>query len=110
LGSEAMRQLITELAAQYDQIIFDGAPLLVVSDSRILATVVDGVVLVVRAGANTYGIVTRAREMLVQTGSRIIGVALNGVRATAGGYLRKSYETFYDYHQQVLPGGQPPQA
>lgn len=110
LDSEPMRQLVAELTSQFDQVIFDGAPLLVVSDSRNLATVVDGVVIVVRAGANTHGVVKRANDMLTQIRARVIGMTLNGVRATRGGYLRKSYETFYDYHHQILPGGPPPQA
>lgn len=100
LGSEQMRTLLAELCEAYDQVIFDGAPSLVVSDSPILATQVDGVILVVRAGANTYGIVQRTRDMLNRVGAHVLGVALNGVRATAGGYLRKSYETFYEYHEQ----------
>lgn len=105
LGSEDMRQLIGEMTAEFDQVIFDGAPTLVVSDSTVLATVVDGVILVVRAGSNTYGIVQRTRDILQRVGSRILGVTLNGVRATAGGYLRKSYQTFYDYHSSAqLPG------
>jgi capsular exopolysaccharide synthesis family protein len=112
LSSEAMRQFIAEAASQYDQVVFDGAPALVVSDSIVLATLVDGVVLVVRAGANTYGIVARTRDLLHRVGAHLLGVALNGVRATAGGYLRKSYETFYDYHEQALMSGRstPPRA
>lgn len=108
LSSEAMRQFISEATSQYDQVIFDGAPALVVSDSIVLATLVDGVVLVVRAGANTHGIVVRTRDLLHRVGAHLMGVALNGVRATAGGYLRKSYETFYDYHDQALTGGPTP--
>jgi capsular exopolysaccharide synthesis family protein len=107
LSSEAMRQFIAEATSQYDQVVFDGAPALVVSDSIVLATLVDGVVLVVRAGANTHGIVTRTRDLLHRVGAHLLGVALNGVRATAGGYLRKSYETFYDYHEQALMSGSP---
>jgi len=66
---------------------------------------VDGVVLVVRAGANTHGIVLRARDMLLRVGAHILGVVLNCVIATPGGYLRKNYEAFYDYHEktQQLP-------
>jgi len=104
LGSDAMRNLIAELGKAYDQVIFDGAPCLVVSDSAILSTLVNGTILVVRAGSNTHGIVQRMRDIFTRVGSHVLGVALNGVRATAGGYLRKSYETFYDYHeQQALP-------
>lgn len=100
LGSDQMRQIIAEMAEQYDQVIFDGAPCLVVADSPILSTAVDGVVLVVRAGTNTYGIVQRTRDMLARVGARVLGVVLNGVRTTAGGYLRQSYNTFYEYHEQ----------
>ena len=100
LGSEEMRTLLAEMVDQYDQVIIDGAPSLVVTDSAILSTLVDGVVLTVRAGANSYGIVQRTRDMLQRVGAHIVGVALNGVRVTAGGYLRKSYETFYEYHER----------
>ncbi len=100
-GSEEMRKLVAEMVEQYDQVLFDGAPCLVVTDSPILSTLVDGVVLTVRAGANTFGIVQRTRDILLRVNAHIVGVALNAVRVTAGGYLRKSYETFYEYHEQT---------
>jgi len=100
LGSDQMRVLIEEMQGQYDQVLFDGAPCMVLTDSPVLGTQVDGVILVVRAGANTYGIVQRARSMFDRVGAHIVGVVLNGVRVTAGGYLRKNYETYYEYHQQ----------
>jgi len=100
LGSESMRGILAEMVEQYDQVLIDGPPCLVVTDSSVLSTLVDGVVLVVRAGANTCGIVQRARDMLVKIGAHVLGVTLNGVLATSGGYLRKSYETFYEYHEQ----------
>ena len=105
LGSDHMRNLLEEMSAKYDQILFDGAPCLLVTDSPILSTLVDGVVLVVRAGVNTHGVVRRARDTLKRVGGRVLGVVLNGIRVTAGGYLRESYRTFYEYHEQEqLPG------
>jgi len=101
LGSEEMRKLLAEMVDRYDQILIDGAPCLVVTDSSVLATLVDGVIVTVRAGANTYGIVQRTRDILLRVGAHVVGVVLNGVRATAGGYLRKNYETFYEYHEQA---------
>jgi len=101
LGSEQMRTLLEEMTADYDQVIFDGAPCLVVTDSLALGNIVDGIVLVVRAGANTYGIVQRTQEVLSRGGTHIMGIVLNGVRAIAGGYLRKNYEAFYDYHEHA---------
>jgi len=101
LGSEQMRDTIAEMVEAYDQVLLDGPPCLVVADPLSLSTLVDGVVLVVRAGANTFGIVQRVRDMFLRVGAHVIGVALNGVRVVAGGYLRKSYETFYEYREQA---------
>jgi capsular exopolysaccharide synthesis family protein len=101
LGSEQMSGIIAEMVEQYDQVIFDTAPCLLVTDAPALSTRVDGVILVVRAGANTYGIVQRTREVLTRLGANVIGVVLNAARAMAGGYLRKNYEAFYDYQERA---------
>jgi capsular exopolysaccharide synthesis family protein len=100
LDSEQMRQLLTEMSGQFDQVIIDGPPSIVVSDANILAGQSDGVILVVRAGDNTYGLVQRCRDNLERIGAHILGAVLNGVRVSAGGYLRRNYTTFYDYHAQ----------
>ena len=105
LGSDQMRNLLSEMETQYDQIIFDGPPCLLVTDAPVLGTMVDGVILVVRAGANTHGVVQRSRDMLQRVGAHVLGVVLNGIRVTAGGYLRKNYQSFYEYHEENLPLG-----
>jgi capsular exopolysaccharide synthesis family protein len=99
LGSNEMKRIADEMAGEYDQVIFDGAPCLVVTDPVVMSSQVAGVLLVVRAGSNTHGIVTRVRNSLQRVGAHITGAVLNGVRATSGGYLRKNYETFYEYHE-----------
>ncbi|MCK4602737.1 MAG: hypothetical protein KAU28_09735, partial [Phycisphaerae bacterium] len=48
------------------------------------------------------------REILTRVGAHILGVVLNGVRVTAGGYLRKNYATFYEYREQVSLPAEPP--
>jgi capsular exopolysaccharide synthesis family protein len=100
LGSSEMSQLIESMLDEYDKVIIDCAPLLVVSDAAVLSTLVSGTILVVRAGVNSYGIVQRCRDVLSRLGSHIFGVALNGVRVRAGGYLRKNYETYYEYRER----------
>ncbi len=105
LGSDEMKRIADEMAGEYDQVIFDGAPCLVVTDPVVMSSQVAGVLLVVRAGSNTHGIVTRVRNTLQRVGAHISGAVLLGVRATSGGYLRKNYETFYEYHENPrLPG------
>ena len=68
--------------------------------AAVLATRVDSVVLVVRAGVYTHGIVSRCRQNLIRIGAHVLGVVLNGVRATAGGYLQKNYDAFYEYQEE----------
>lgn len=104
LGSETMKHRLEQFQDDYDQILIDCAPCLVVSDATVLAGMVDGTILIVRAGVNTYGIVQRSRDILQRVGVRIMGVVLNGVRVTAGGYLRKNYETFYQYREGLGQG------
>lgn len=101
LGSEPMRQLLAGALEDYDQVLLDGAPCLVVTDPAILSTIVDGVVLVVRAHADTFGMVQRAGQSLRRVGARILGTVVNGVRVTAGGYLREHYDRFYEYQEQI---------
>jgi capsular exopolysaccharide synthesis family protein len=100
LASEMMRRLITEMEQEYDQVIFDGAPVMLVTDPLAVSTMVDGVILVVRAGRNSHGLVQRSRDTLNRVGAHVLGVVLNAVRVTPGGYLRKNYEAYYDYHEQ----------
>ena len=100
LGSDRMREILAEMVEQYDQVLLDGPPALVVTDAAILSTVVDGVILVVRAGVNTHGIVQRTKSIFSCINAHILGAVLNGMRITAGGYLRKNYSTFYEYEEQ----------
>lgn len=103
LGSDQMSNLIADMLSDYDQVLFDAAPCLLVTDAAALATLMDGVVIVVRAGANTHGIVARTREMMNRIGAHVVGIVLNSVRTVAGGYLRKNYDAFYEYQERGTP-------
>jgi capsular exopolysaccharide synthesis family protein len=103
LGSDSMRQLMTEQARAYDHVIIDGAPILVVADNHLLAEVVDGIILVFRAGENTRGIALRAAAQMKSLRGRLLGAVLNRVRATKGGYFRESFQAYYDYAGASCP-------
>lgn len=113
LGGPYMRQVIAESLARYDRVILDGPPALLISDALVLATLVDGVVLVARAVNSSKGALRRARDQLEGVNARIVGAILNGVQARAGGYFRQQYREFYDYTTDEaapfeLPGAGPP--
>jgi Mrp family chromosome partitioning ATPase len=90
-----MGALIRSAREQYEFVILDSAPMLALADSRILATQVSGVLLVVKNA-------TIPREQVKQTlcdirsvGGNVIGVALNNVDLQTIGY--------YGYTADGLP-------
>jgi len=86
LSSPVTPELLNKLRSQFEYVLVDSPPLLSVSDSRILSTLTDAVVLVTRAYSTPYDVVRRARGLLYAAGARILGVALNSVDPHKGGY------------------------
>ncbi|HKQ49534.1 MAG TPA: polysaccharide biosynthesis tyrosine autokinase [Phycisphaerae bacterium] len=99
LGSTLLRDLIVEARARYDQVIFDGPPVLLVSDAMVLAGSVDGVLLVCQYRETSRGALQRTQSQLEAMNSRIFGAVLNKVESRAGGYFRKAYREFYAYSE-----------
>jgi Mrp family chromosome partitioning ATPase len=56
------------------------------ADSRILATLVDGVILVVGAGVTPRDLIQRAYASALDAGSKVLGVAINYVDVSMGYY------------------------
>jgi len=84
LGSERMRQLLTELRATADLILLDAPPLEQVADAAILAGIVDGVILVVQSGRAREGAVVAAIRKLDTLQARVVGVVANQADADDG--------------------------
>ena len=87
--ADAMGVLLEELKFYYDLIIIDAAPLLPVSDPMLLASKVDGVLMVVKAGATQKEVVRRAVEILNPRQNNLIGIAFNN--------MNHSLPYYYDY-------------
>jgi len=100
LGSKKMLAVIDELRHKFDKIIIDSAPVSAVTDSLMAARAVDGIVLVVRAGATPRKIVLNAVEALNGVGARVLGVVINGLDTHKAGYhyyLNPQYNYHYGY-------------
>ncbi len=97
LGGAYLKNFIATFNKTYETIIFDGPPVLVVSDSMVMSTAMDGVVIVVRAGFSLRGAIQRARDQLRRVNAKVLGVVLNDVKITRGGYFREMYKTYYEY-------------
>lgn len=77
LGSDKMAALLDELRGTHDLILLDSPPAINYSDARILASQVDGVILVARYGKSKRESIRKVKSLMEQAGSQIIGIAMN---------------------------------
>jgi polysaccharide biosynthesis transport protein len=99
LSSNEMRNLLQFLRGKYKHIIIDSPPAISFTDAAILATQVDGVVLVAMAGKSSLHLMRRFKLRLANIGARIYGVVLNGIKA---GSMEYEYGSgYYDYYKSA---------
>ena len=79
LQSQMMKQFISDTRKQFDFVIFDTPPIISVTDSGIVGSMVDGVLMVVQAGRTQRGVIKRAEELLYQSHSKILGHVLTNI-------------------------------
>jgi len=88
-------------------VLIDTPPVLLTSDAGVLATTVDGVILVVRANRNSRGVARRACNLLADVNAHLFGAVLNAARVTRGGYFRKQLRAYYEYQPEPGEGVKP---
>jgi polysaccharide biosynthesis transport protein len=93
LESLQMDSLITEASTDYDFVIIDAPPLTAVSDALVLGKKADGMLLVVRPGVANRDSVDAAKNLLEQSGQRVLGMVVNGVtgKTSYGSYYANEY-------------------
>ncbi len=91
IGSEQMNRLLKTLERNFTHIVIDSPPIASFTDGVLIASIVNGVLLVVHAGKSSRGIVRRSRQLLYEVGAKIFGVVLNNVNI-------KSQDGYYYYH------------
>lgn len=95
LGSERMGKLLRSLGKEADVIIIDTPPVLAVSDMVALTPMIDGVLLVARAGRTRKERLRETLRVLGGVGASVLGLVLNGVTESEGyyGYGYYSYRS-----------------
>lgn len=86
LGSTAFADLLKKLREQYDLVLLDSPPALLVADPVSIASLTDAVVWVSRAGVVTRPYLNRVAGMIVRNEMPVIGFVLNGVTKDESGY------------------------
>ena len=101
IGSNEMKDIIRDLKGKYKHIVIDTPPAISFTDASILATLIDGVIIVAMAGKSSLQLIKRLKQRLNSIGARIYGVVLNGIRPDSFeyGYYGYGYEYEYEYEE-----------
>jgi protein-tyrosine kinase len=95
VGSKKLYNLIKDVRKEYDVILIDTPPVLVVSDALALNKAVDGVVLIVAANETKKKALMNAKKSLDQVGANILGVLMTKVDLRKGKYYNYAYDSYY---------------
>ncbi len=79
LNSPRLAHLMEVVKADYDIILFDTPPVIPFTDSVVLASQVDGIILIVRARDTRREVIRRAKDLLDQSPEKFLGVVFNNV-------------------------------
>ena len=99
IGSEQMANLLKLLQNHFTHVVVDSPPIASFTDGVLIASMVDGVILVVHAGKSSRQIVRRSKQLLNDIGARIFGVVLNKVN------LRNQDNYYYQGYYHRDKGG-----
>jgi receptor protein-tyrosine kinase len=90
LNMRPVRYTLDSFRKVFNWVIIDTPPLLFSADANLLATITDGILLVVRIGTTSYDSVVRAMQTLCE--NNVLGIVANGARA---GELYSKYTYYY---------------
>jgi capsular exopolysaccharide synthesis family protein len=94
LSSQRFEKFVNSLCNRFDVVVFDSAPVLAVTDTLILSRLLDGTIVVSRAGKTTYEMINTGLVKLKEMSAAVLGVVVNGLQEKQHGY----YGYQYDYY------------
>jgi polysaccharide biosynthesis transport protein len=100
LGTQRFDRVMTQAKESFDLILVDVAPGIVAGDAQLIANRVDASLLIARAMQDKRGLVARVAGLLQESKSEFLGVVINGVRSSAGGYYRKNIQAMSKYRRE----------
>ncbi|WP_269799363.1 CpsD/CapB family tyrosine-protein kinase [Bacillus sp. FJAT-42315] len=86
LGSYMMAEFLQEVYQEYEVVIFDTPPVLLVTDAQVVANQCDASILVVSSGQTNADTAMKAKEVLQSAQSKLLGVVLNNMSNKKSGY------------------------
>ena len=95
LGESTLRETVQHLTRAYDLLLIDSPPVLAAQDALLLASLVDGVVVVVHTGSVTIEDLTLTKTRLEEAGGRILGAVMTRFDSRVHGPASHPYAAYY---------------
>jgi len=100
-SSSAMSDLVEDARSRFDIILVDAPPAVVASDALALAQHCDASMLVVKAYLEKRGLVARLRNQFSDARAEFMGVIVNAVKPSAGGYFKRNFQVTHEYGREI---------
>jgi capsular exopolysaccharide synthesis family protein len=107
LGSVRMEEMLKQQRNNYDYIVLDSPPVLLISDAKVLAKRVDATIVVLNAAATHRGAAQRTIRELQDVDANVIGCVLLGAPALKGGYFQEQSKSYRRYQEKMQFAGTP---
>ena len=99
LYSERVKILIARLRGEFDTVLIDTPPMMVLPDARILGQLTDAVILVLRSGVTSLDDARVAGRRLIEDGTKILGTVLNDWKPPSmSGHYYNYYSSYHSSH------------
>jgi Mrp family chromosome partitioning ATPase len=104
-----MSEILKLLSDQFNTVIVDSPPTLLVTDAMVLAQRVDGVLLVVKPSVTKWASLRHAIEQLQRVKANLLGIVVNDVNVGRSryyyyrGYYKQKYGKGYHYAENDAP-------
>jgi capsular exopolysaccharide synthesis family protein len=99
INSQIMADMVRELRASFDYIIFDFPPVNIVSDAVMMAKHIDGYLLIVRHDASQFQMITETLRQMQLVDAKVIGFVYNGKSESKKYYRKNKYYKNYKYYK-----------
>ncbi len=99
IGSNRMSQIIEQLNSMFDIVFFDSPPIVAVTDSTLLGTKTDGILVIIKSHHTAREIASRAINILKNVNVRILGTVLNDIDLTHRYSSYGYYKYYYHYYK-----------
>lgn len=101
LEPKKLATLIERVKYDYDLVVFDTPPVLLFADALTIAGQTEGIVFIARPGITSPASAASSKELLDQSGHKVLGLVVNGVDEDSGTYFKYAKDYYQNHSTQL---------